>query len=158
MWVCYRRLCCFWATALRTPYFGVVVGLLPRSRGLSRRDRLCVVFPPGANFHMFCACHSQKGECFAPRSTFDVREIDWRATKERRTDRKPRDIWAGGVDVGRSLPMCLPQRSSYSGGMARRTCRAPKPTDVVTLGLSRVPPLANVHWSLWPRREKSESV
>ena len=45
----------------------------------------------------------------------------------------------------RSVPMCLPQRSSYRmghgvGGMARHTCRAPRPTVVVTLGLTRVPP------------------
>ena len=37
--------------------------------------------------------------CFAPRSTLDVREINWRATKERPTDRKPRDNRAGGVDM-----------------------------------------------------------
>ena len=46
----------------------------------------------------------QVSECFAPRSTLDVHEINWRATKERPTDRTPRDNRTGGVDMwGRSV-------------------------------------------------------
>ena len=45
----------------------------------------------------------------------------------------------------RSVPMCLPQSSSSRmghgrGGIARHACRAPRPTNAVTLRAPRVPP------------------
>ena len=78
--------CGFATTTALNPVIRGGGGLAPKEPGSStERSPLC------ENRQLFCACHSQKGGCFAPRSTLDVREIDWRATKERPTDRKPRD-------------------------------------------------------------------
>ena len=105
---------------------------------------------------LFCACHSHKRGCFAHRSNLDVRGIVWRATNERPKDEMPGlnrperftcETSLSGSHVY-SSKVSASRMGHGASGKDRHTCRSPRPTVVVSLGLFVCPPKHRGRWSL----------
>ena len=137
-------------------------GLAPKEPGsITERSPLCGVSarckPSQARtWQLFCACHSQKGRCFAHRSNLDVRGIVWRATNERPKDEMPGlnqperftcETSLSGSHVY-SSKVSASRMGHGASGKDRHTCRSPRPTAVVSLGLFVCSSRHRGRWSL----------